>query len=152
MHQSLNCLGGRGDSRVRNMGPPRWEISELSSLNRHSHLKTYFMRTGTHHWWAPDANQTVVIFRQQLKTFYSNNFTSVLNVLFLKWMAHKKSWVYNLLLFHIPVDVEVAVWKKLKYLQFPELVVDWVTFHVINVNYETAVWLTAYVAVPLLIY
>ena len=50
------------------------------------------------------------------------------------------------------MDVEVALWKKLKYLQFPELVVDWVTFHVVNVNYETAVWLTAYVAVPLLIY
>ena len=58
-------------------------------------------------------------------------------------MVHKKSWVYNLLLFHIPVDVEVALWKKLKHLQFPELVVDWVTFNVVNVNYETAVWLTA---------
>ena len=53
--------GGVGSSGVRDMAPPR---EELSSLKHHSLILRPILR-----------KLAIVIFRQQLKTFDPNNFT-----------------------------------------------------------------------------
>ena len=58
-HQRCTILVGGGD-----MARPRLEIQELSSLKCHSLILTPTL-----------GKLAVVIFRQQLKTFDSNNFT-----------------------------------------------------------------------------
>ena len=79
--------GGGGD-----MGRPRLEIQELSSLKCHSLILTPILH-----------KSAVVIFRQQLKTFDSNNFT--LSSMFSfqnEWpIKTKAAHVYTLVLFHI---------------------------------------------------
>ena len=63
---------GEGGGAVRDMAPP---LEEVSSLKRHSLV----LRPNILH------KSAVVIFRQQFKTFYSNNFT-----LSSKCVAYKK--------------------------------------------------------------
>ena len=53
--------GGVGSSGVRDMAPPR---EELSSLKHHSLILRPIL-----------CKLAVVVFRQQLKTFHANNFT-----------------------------------------------------------------------------
>ena len=73
------------------MARPRLEIQELSSLKCHSLILTPISR-----------KSAIVIFRQQLKTFDSNNFT--LSSMFSfqnEWPIKTKAGVYTLVLFHI---------------------------------------------------
>ena len=73
------------------MARPRLEIQELSSLKCHSLILTPILH-----------KPAIVIFRQQLKTFDSNNFT--LSSMFSfqnEWPIKTKAAVYTLVLFHI---------------------------------------------------
>ena len=82
---ALSWLGGR-----REMARPRLEIQELSSLKCHSLILTPISR-----------KPALVIFRQQLKTFDSNNFTLSSMFSFQNVWPIKTKAVYTSVLFHI---------------------------------------------------
>ena len=72
------------------MARPRLEIQELSSLKCHSLILTPISR-----------KPAIVIFRQQLKTFDSNNFTLSSMFSFQNVWPIKTKAVYTSVLFHI---------------------------------------------------
>ena len=81
---ALSWLGGR-----RDMARPRLEIQELSSLKCHSLILTPILH-----------KSAVVIFRQQLKTFDSKNFTLSSMFSFQNEWPIKTKAVHTLVLFH----------------------------------------------------
>ena len=90
---ALSWLGGRWD-----MGRPRLEIQELSSLKCHSLILTPTL-----------CKSAVVIFRQQLKTFDSKNFTLSSMFSFQNEWPIKTKAVYTLVLFHIFIHFLVKI-------------------------------------------
>ena len=94
IHQRCTFLvEGRQD-----MARPYLEIQELSSLKCHS-----FILTPIFH------KSAIVIFRQQLKTFDSNNFTLSSMFSFRNEWPIKTKAVYTLVLFHIFIHFLVKI-------------------------------------------
>jgi len=81
---------GEGDSGVRDMAPLSLRnLGAKFSDTSFPHFKTYFTQS------------TVVTFRQQLKTFNSNNFTLSSMFSFQNAWPRKRKAVYTFVLFHI---------------------------------------------------